>query len=523
MPTIDNINREIILAIDKINFNELKSNLSAITSEPTTHILSQYLPTTTTPEQSKLLPLPLSQPLPQPLPTTTTPEQLNPLPLHQPLPTTTTPEQLNPLPQLLSTTTTGGKNTDDDMKVKDIVYKIEKWKEPVYEAIILKEIMNIGDNEPETSEELKLTIKKPSIKISFKGSRLTDEMNFFDGIVKKLRDKKPITSLEMERFNNIENKIENIETTKTDKKQELLQYIKDTKKQLEEQNINIKDANIIDTTKILLDFKKVADIIKMILIGLTVICIIIYIVVLLISIYNLINLLIKVIVSIIYLFYNTAITNNDTLSYTTKRIIKCTKDNYSDDIFNVLNEQLTALSIFNTNLYIIYILLGYVILYLLYFIYTSVFSKYYLLIGTIKDIDPDFTLLTIIAIIFVCSFVHLLIYKFLFKSICLNKYKEINVYEESIDNQIKNILSTFDQDEEYNTKFYNLLTDTTKRSEIDTIFQNKVLELQDDTKNNLTQFLLIYNIYIYFEEFIYLSDVKKIMINIIVIIVNNVK
>jgi hypothetical protein len=407
---------------------------------------------------------------------------------------------------------TGGKNTDDDMKIKDIVYKIEKWKEPVYEAIILKEIMNIGDNEPETSEELKLTIKKPSIKISFKGSRLTDEMNFFDGIVKKLRDKKPITSLEMERFNNIENKIENIETTKTDKKQELLQYIKDTKKQLEEQNINIKDANIIDTTKILLDFKKVADIIKMILIGLTVICIIIYIVVLLISIYNLINLLIKVIVSIIYLFYNTAITNNDTLSYTTKRIIKCTKDNYSDDIFNVLNEQLTALSIFNTNLYIIYILLGYVILYLLYFIYTSVFSKYYLLIGTIKDIDPDFTLLTIIAIIFVCSFVHLLIYKFLFKSICLNKYKEINVYEESIDNQIKNILSTFDQDEEYNTKFYNLLTDTTKRSEIDTIFQNKVLELQDDTKNNLTQFLLIYNIYIYFEEFIYLSDVKKIYI-----------
>ena len=456
IPAIRNINDEILLAIDKIKLDESKSPL---------------LP------QPQLLPL--SLPIPQPIHVSTT---------------------------------SGGKNTDDDMKVKDIVYKIEKWKEPVYEAIILKEIMNIGDNEPETSEELKLTIKKPSMKISIKGSRLTDEMNFFDEIVKKLRDKKLITSLEMERFNNIENKIENIETTKTDKKQELLEYIKDTKKQLEEQNINIEDANIIDTTKILLDFKKVADIIKKILIGLTVICIIIYIVVLLISIYNLINLLIKVIVSIIYLFYNTAITNNDTLSYTTKRIIKCTKDNYSDDIFNVLNEQLTALSIFNTNLYIIYILLGYVILYLLYFIYTSVFSKYYLLIGTIKDIDPNFTLLTTIAIIFVCSFVHLLIYKFLFKSICLNKYKEINLYEENIDNQIKNILSTFDQDEEYNTTFYNLLTDTTKRSEIDTIFQNKVLELQDDTKNNLTQFLLIYDIYIYFEEFIYLSDVKKIYI-----------
>jgi hypothetical protein len=402
-----------------------------------------------------------------------------------------------------------GGDPDVLTEMDKLLIELEEFKEPIYEAIILKEIMNISENEPETTENLLLPIQMP--RLVKKLGKLNSKLNFFNGIVKKLKEKQIISSKELESFNNIENKIKNLDISPDEEKsrQEILVYIEKTKKQLEQQNINIKDANIIDTTKVLVNFKKVADIIKLILIGLTVICIIIYIVVLLISIYNLINLLLKVIISIIYLFYNTAITNNDTLSYTTKRIIKCTKDNYADDIFNVLNEQLTALSIFNTNLYIIYILLGYVIVYLLYFIYTSIFAKYFLLVGTIKDIDPNFTLLTIIAIIFISSFVHLLIYKFLFKSICLNKFKEINVYEENIDNQFKNILSSFDQDDEYNTKFYNILTDTTKRSEIDTIFQNKVLELQDDTKNNLTQFLLIYDIYIYFEEFIYINDKKR--------------
>ena len=51
---------------------------------------------------------------------------------------------------------------------------------------------------------------------------------------------------------------------------------------------------------------------KLLLVGLTIICIIIYIMVLLISIYNLIVLLMKIIASIIYLFYNTGLTHSDT-------------------------------------------------------------------------------------------------------------------------------------------------------------------------------------------------------------------
>ena len=404
----------------------------------------------------------------------------------------------------------GGDLDENNNTIDKKLIDLEELREPVYEAIILKEIIKISDDELETTENI-LLAKEPFVPV--KEFKLKKKLFFFNATVKKLREKKLVSTRELESFNNIENKIENLNVKDIQVKEKVLEYIRKTKEELENQNINIKDANIIDTTKILVNFTKVADIMKKILIGLTIICIIIYIVVLLISIYNIINLLIKAIVSIIYLFYNTAITNNDTLSYTTKNIIKCTKDNYDDDILNIYNEQLTALSIFNTNLYIIYILLGYVIIYILYFIFTSIGAKYYLLIGTINDIDPNFTLLTIIGIIFISSFVHLLIYKFLFKSICLNKFNEISKYEDNIDDQLKNILSGFDQDSEYNTNFYNILTDTTKRNEIDTIFQNKVLELQDDTKNNLIQFLVIYDIYIYFEEFLYLNEEKKIAIN----------
>ena len=320
---------------------------------------------------------------------------------------------------------------------------------------------------------------------------------YFIDIVKKLKNNSKITSKEIQIYDSILNKVEAVKTTHIREKQALIDYIKEVKKELEKQDIKFKDENIINTTKTILNFIKVADIFKLILVGLTIICIIIYIMVLLISIYNLIFLLYKIIASIIYLFYNTGLTHNDTLSYTAQNIIRSTKANYNYDIFNILNEQLTALSVFNTNIYIIYIILGYVILYLLYFIYTSIFTKFYILNGNIRDIDPKFTLITLIAVIFGCSFIHLLIYKFLFKSVSFNSYKTCATDEKTVDETIKNYLSRFKDfdDTTENDKFYILLTDSTKTDEIDAKFQNMVLELQDDKIiNNLGKYLLIYNI-----------------------------
>ena len=408
--------------------------------------------------------------------------------------------------------TYSGGNNDNDFKDLPDIFKLYWYQHKIYEPVITKDFSIITADNIDGSNII-LKSKSPLSALNLtKDNGLYLKQRKFNSIVDKLLKNETITSKEMLYYNSIEDKVQSINTKHTDDKEKLLLYIKDTKEKLKKQNIGFKEENIIDTTKTILNFIKVADIFKLILVGLTVISIIIYIMVLLISIYNLINLLIKIISNIIYLFYNTGVTHNDTLSYMGKNIIKCTKDNYTGDIFNVLNEQLTALSVFNTNIYIIYILLGYVILYLLYFIYSSIFTKFYILNGTIKDIDPNFTLLTLIAIIFGSTFIHLLIYKFLFKTVCFNGYKDANTSETNLDDTIKNYLSRFKNtnDATENEIFYKLLTDTTKRDEIDIKFQNMVVELQEEESiTNLGKFLLIYDLYIYFQDYLYITDDKN--------------
>jgi hypothetical protein len=331
------------------------------------------------------------------------------------------------------------------------------------------------------------------------------------GALDKLHNDKPIGVQELRDFNNLEDSINQIEDEGERKK--ALAYIYQVKEKLNKQNKNFKDEDIIDTTKIILNFTKVAKIFRQVILGLTMICIVLYIVVLLISIYNFFNLIFRIISTIINLYFNSTIINKNTLSYSTQGIINCTKDNYTDDIFNVLNEQLTALSVFNTIIYIIYVLLAYIIIYILHFVYASMLPKTHYLHGDIKDIDPRFTLLTVIGIIFMCSFIHLLIYKFLFKSICVSKFKQLASSESNIDNLIRNEISNNKKIElEDFDKFYKLLQDISNRNEVDTFFNNMVLNLNDTGDSDLGKYLLIYDIYVYFEEYIYLDDINRVLI-----------
>jgi hypothetical protein len=149
-----------------------------------------------------------------------------------------------------------------------------------------------------------------------------------------------------------------------------------------------------------------------------------------------------------------------------------------------------------------------VIIYILAVIFASIYSYTHILHGDIKDIDPEFELLTIIGIIFMCSFIHLLIYKFLFKSVSLNKFKSINTYEIDIDTTIKNKLKEL-SNENFN-KFYSILEDPSKRSgELDIYFSKLVIELKSENNNNLLQYLIIYDIYMYFEENLFTSETKR--------------
>ena len=370
----------------------------------------------------------------------------------------------------------------------------------IYNNIILK----LGSDIKSNINHIDLVNIKPNDEIS----KILDNNGLkktLTSALDKLNNNEPINVKELRDFNNLEDSINQIENE--DERKKALAYIYQVKEKLNKQNKNFKDEDIIDTTKIILNFTKVAKIFRQVILGLTMICIILYIVVLLISIYNFFNLIYRIIYNIIKLYFNNIITNYDTLSYSTQGIINCTKDNYTDDIFNVLNEQLTSLSIFNTTIYIIYVLLAYIIIYILHFVYASMLPKTHYLHGDVKDIDPRFTLLTVIAIIFMCSFIHLLIYKFLFKSICVSKFKYLAASESNIDNLIKRQLSNNKKLElEDFDKFYRLLQDISNRNEVDTFFNNMVLDLNDTGDSNLGKYLLIYNIYVYFEEYIYLDD-----------------
>jgi hypothetical protein len=204
--------------------------------------------------------------------------------------------------------------------------------------------------------------------------------------------------------------------------------------------------------------------------------------------------------------YNKVIANNQIISYEAKDITKCTKSNYKDDIFNILNEQFTSLSVFNTSLYIIYILLAYIILYIIAVIYVRINSYTHILKGELRDIDPKYQLLTIIAIIFISCFIHLLIYKLFFKELSFNKFRQIHNYEIIIDNIINKNLSPINK--EYDEDFFLLLTDSTKRNEIDSKFLSKINDIEQPL-NNIGKYLFMYDIYMYFDEYIYMNDVVK--------------
>ena len=313
-----------------------------------------------------------------------------------------------------------------------------------------------------------------------------------------------INKIEKNKFDNIINEITSIGKSNKISDEEInyaIEYVTNIKS-----NVQIKSENVIDTNKEIIQFKQLADICKLLIIILVTICIVIFLIVFIISLINVFNLLLKIILSIIILFYNSFISNNQTLSYTAKNIIKCSKNNYSDDIFNILNEQFTSLSVFNTSLYIIYILLAYIILYIIAVIYVRINSYTHILKGELRDIDPKYQLLTIVAIIFISCFIHLLIYKLFFKELSFNKFRQIHNYEIIIDNIINKNLSPVNK--EYDENFFILLTDSTKRNEIDRIFLSKINDIEQPS-NNIGKYLFMYDIYMYFDEYIYMNDVIK--------------
>jgi hypothetical protein len=331
----------------------------------------------------------------------------------------------------------------------------------------------------------------------------------FQNIVKKNAKGRPLNLIEKDLFDNAINKIDEIKKEiikdptrpQGDDIEALKKYINSIKSTVE-----IKNEDVMQTTKNIIDFKQIASYFSFLIKFLATICIIIYIIVLFISFFNVINLIIKICTNIVTIFYNKVIANNQIISYEAKDITKCTKSNYKDDIFNILNEQFTSLAVFNAIIYIIYILLGYVIIFLLSVIFVNIYRYTHVLNGDLKDIDPKYQLMSVLIIIFVTSFIHLLIYKFFFRQLTITKYKDIVIYETNVDNIIRKNLQP--ENKINDEDFFDLLADSTRRSEIDTIFANKVNDM-NEPNSDLSKYLFMYDIYMYFDEYAFTNDIVR--------------
>jgi len=342
-----------------------------------------------------------------------------------------------------------------------------------------------------------------------KDKELQDLIINFKNVVNKNAKGKPLNLLDKELYDNIDDRIDEIKANidndqtrpQTDDIKKLKEYVNSIKSNVE---INIED--VMQTTKQIIDFKQIAHYFSLLIKFLATICIVIFIIVLMISFFNVFNLSVKIITNIISIFYNKVITNNQIISYEAKNMTKCSKSNYKDDIFNILNEQFTSLSVFTTIIYIIYILLGYVIIFILLIIFVNIYRYTHVLNGELKDIDPKYQLTSILIIIFITSFIHLLIYKFFFRKLTMAKYKDIVDYENKVDSIIQKNLQPVNKvnDED----FFDLLTDSSRRSEVDTILANKVDEI-DEQNSDLAKYLFMYDLYMYFDDYAYTNDIVR--------------
>ena len=276
-----------------------------------------------------------------------------------------------------------------------------------------------------------------------------------------------------------------------------------------------KNKDLIDETdRLIIYFKDVADIFALLLKYLLLLCVFIFVIVLCLSFINLVNLIYISIKSSINIFYNTVVINNDTLSFKIKKITKTNKNDFSYDICNVLNEQLTALSVFNMTIYLFYIILAYIFIYILFYIYYGLVMQYtHKFVGSIDEIDPDADYLKLIILIFGLSLVHIIIYRMLLKNLAIAEYKKIDQFENNIDTTIKDFIkkssiidNTSDNISE-NEIFSNLLRDSTKYDQMNLFFENKLKNIDGDG-SNIGKFLFMYNLYNYFSSYLIMNDIN---------------
>ena len=230
-------------------------------------------------------------------------------------------------------------------------------------------------------------------------------------------------------------------------------------------------------------------------------------IILFISIVSFITFIYELIKNIIYLFINnTTSIRSTTIDYLSMKIIKCTKDDYTDDIFYILTEGKQSITLFNIGVYMIYLLLIYIFLYFILLLYSKIIDRDF--IADPMELDKNSLFLTILLVIIIYSFIHLMMFKYIYKAFAYNPYIRIQLESNKIDETIANYILIYSTDNNneilVDNLFFDLLYDPSRIDEINEIFKQGVLNENND--KCLEQKIIIYNLYNYLREYIVFDD-----------------
>ena len=223
-----------------------------------------------------------------------------------------------------------------------------------------------------------------------------------------------------------------------------------------------------------------------------------------ISIISFIILFYNIILFIIYSFINPNNIKGLAIDYLAKNIIRCTKNNYSDDKYYILTCQRQNLLLFNIGAYTIYLFIIYFLFFIAHVFYARITNKNF--VGDIKDIDPKGNYIILFLILLVYSAINFGIYKYFFKYLVYIPYKDIDNRENEIDNIIDEfiLIKVINENNEklylVDDNFFEILFDFSRIDELNNIFLNGIKTKNID--NCLEQKIIIYNLYMYLREYI---------------------
>lgn len=341
--------------------------------------------------------------------------------------------------------------------------------------------------------------------------------NFYDGLkiaAEKYKKKERLNQVEYDMITNFNERIIDFENDNRYKRekdyQEVVKKIKGLHKELFSVDVikNLKekkDELVKDPSKVY--FSDYVPIFKLSLTMLVYLSIVMVLFILLLSIVALFKLIYDIIINIFSLFVNNDnSTRSLSLDYLSKTITRCTKSDFSDDRFYILTEQKQNLTIFNIGVYIVYLLLLYIFIYFILIIYSNVMDKTF--VAEINEIDPSNLFLFLLAVIISYSVIHLVIYKYIFKTYVYIPYKELDQKERAIDEKIASYILIYSNAEGSNEsnedilvddEFFTILYDASRIDEMNEIFMQGVMTENKD--NCLEQKIIIYNIYNYLREY----------------------